>query len=138
MLLKALPFSISFILIPLVVMAATHGGWWIAGPFLWGWVMVGVLDKILALKTDALDPATSDGLLFWHKLVTWSWVSAQFGLIVFALWQITRPDHLTTWEAIGVAAGLGIATGGVGITYSHELVHQRNRWERWAGEFLLC
>ena len=81
--------------------------------------------------------AMRDEMLFWHKLVTWAWVPAQLGLIAFVLWQITRPDHLTTWEAVGVALGLGVATGGIGITYAHELIHQRNRSERWLGEILL-
>lgn len=89
------------------------------------------------LKTDNMDPATRDDLLFWHKLVTWTWIPLQICLIVFVLWQITLPGHLSTSEAIGVALGLGVATGGVGITFAHELAHQRNRWERWGGELLL-
>ncbi|MEM1162918.1 MAG: alkane 1-monooxygenase [Pseudomonadota bacterium] len=137
MLLKALPFSISFLMIPLVALAAIYGGWWIAVPFLWGWLAVGLLDKIIGLDTDNMDPKLRDDMLFWHKMVTWAWVPAQFALIVFVLWQATRPGHLTTGESIGVALALGAATGGIGIVYAHEMIHQRNRWEKWAGEFLL-
>ena len=136
MLLKALPFSISFLLIPLVAMAAVHGGWWIAAPFAWGWVLVSLLDKVLSLDTENMDPATRDAMLFWHKLVTWAWVPAQTGLILFTLWQASD-GHLSTWGSIGAAAALGVATGGIGITFAHEMVHQRNRWERLAGEVLL-
>ena len=32
---------------------------------------------------------------------------------------------------------LGVVTGTVGINFAHELVHQRNRWERWLGEWML-
>jgi alkane 1-monooxygenase len=134
---KALPFALSFTMAPLILLAAFHGGWWIAGPFLWGWVIVSALDRLTGADTTNLDPATADELLFWHKLVTWAWVPVQMALIVACLWQASRPGHLGTWEAVGVFAGLGLGTGGIGITFAHELVHQRNRWERLAGELLL-
>lgn len=137
MLLKALPFFISYLTAPMIILAALYGGWFIALPFLWGWVMISVLDRIMGLKTDNLDPQTRESVLFWHNMVVWTWVPLQLGLIAFTMWQITLPGHLGTWEAVGVAAGLGVATGGVGIVFAHELVHQRNRWERWAGELLL-
>ena len=137
MFLKALPFAISYTLIPLIVMAALHGGIWTVFPFIWGWVGVSLLDRVLGLDTENMDPATRDDLLFWHKLVIWTWVPLQMALIIFVLWQITVPGHLSTSEAISVAAALGVATGGIGITFAHEMVHQRNKWERWAGELLL-
>lgn len=136
MALKALPFASSFVLIPLVLVAAIQGGWWILAPFLFGWFVISMMDGVLSLDTDNIDPATRDSLLFWHKLVTWAWVPAQASLILATLWIATR-GHLGTGESIAAALGLGLATGGIGITFAHEMVHQRNRWERWAGEFLL-
>jgi alkane 1-monooxygenase len=138
MLLKALPFFISYITIPLVVMAALYGDWWCAAPFLWGWFAVPFLDRVMGLNTDNMDPTTKDSMLFWHKMVTWSWIPLQVALVLFVLWQITVPGHLTTSEQVWVAIGLGIATGAVGINFAHELVHQRNKWERWGGEVLLA
>lgn len=38
MFLKALPFFVSYLTIPLILAAATNGGWWIAAPFVWGWI----------------------------------------------------------------------------------------------------
>ncbi len=121
---------------PLVALAAVKGGWWIAAPFLWGWYIVPILDKILSLDTSSLDPATRDSTLFWHKAITRAWVPTQTVLILFTLWASTA-GHLSTGEAIGVAVALGVATGGVGIVFAHEMVHQKSRWERLAGEFLL-
>ncbi|MEM7059328.1 MAG: alkane 1-monooxygenase [Pseudomonadota bacterium] len=137
MLLKALPFAISYGLIPLVAVAAYYGGWLIALPFLYGWILTSVLDKVMSIDTDNMDPTTQNSLLFWHKFVTWAWVPSQMVLILYVLWQITQPGHLGTWEAVATAGALGIATGGIGITFAHEMVHQRNKWERWAGELLL-
>ena len=34
--------------------------------------------------------------------------------------------------------GIGGITGAVGITYSHELMHQKNKLERWMGDLLLA
>ncbi|MEM7743406.1 MAG: alkane 1-monooxygenase [Pseudomonadota bacterium] len=137
MFLKALPFFVSYITIPLVALAATFGGWWIALPFFWGWVAVTLLDRVMGLNTKNMDPATEGKLLTWYNMVTWSWVPLQTVLFLYAMYQMTIPGHLTTGEGIGVALGLGVATGGVGITFAHELSHQRNKWERLAGDYLL-
>jgi alkane 1-monooxygenase len=137
MLLKALPFALTFVQAPLILMAALHGGLWIAGPFVWGWVVVSLLDKAMGLDTANLDPATADEVLFWHKLVTWGWVPVQMALIVTCLWAVSIPGHLDTGAAFGVFAALGVGTGGIGFTFAHEMIHQRNRWERRAGELLL-
>ncbi|MEO1491223.1 MAG: alkane 1-monooxygenase [Pseudomonadota bacterium] len=137
MFLKALPFAVSFTLTPLVVMSALYGGYWIMGPFVWGWVCISLLDRALGKNTQNMDPATADSTLFWHSLITWIWVPIQMVLMALCLYQATHADHLTTWEAVGVMGGLGVATGGIGINFAHELVHQRNRWERTLGEWLL-
>ena len=42
-----------------------HGGWFIAIPFFWGWVGVTILDRILGLDTENMDPATEEKFLFW-------------------------------------------------------------------------
>ena len=137
MLLKALPFFLSYLTVPFVVVAALYGGWFIALPFIWGWVIITLLDRVMGLNTENMDPATRDSVLFWHNMVVWAWVPTQMILMAFVFWQIGMGGHLGPWESVGVAAGLGVATGGIGITFAHELVHQRNRWERWAGELLL-
>ncbi|MGD1922953.1 MAG: alkane 1-monooxygenase [Paracoccaceae bacterium] len=137
MLLKALPFAFSFTMAPMVAIAVTLGGWWIALPFFYGWVCIGMLDQSLGLDTKNMDPATEERFLFWHKAVIWAWAPIQTLLIIYSLWTITSPGHMTTSEQVFAALALGIPTGAIGITFAHELVHQRNKWERWLGEFLL-
>lgn len=137
MLSRALPFALSFTMAPMVAIAVTFGGWWIALPFFYGWVCIGMLDQAMGLDTGNMDPATEERVLFWHKAVIWAWFPVQMGLMVFSLWMITFPGHMTTTEQVFAALALGIPTGAIGITFAHELVHQRNRWERWMGEALL-
>ncbi|MEM7422543.1 MAG: alkane 1-monooxygenase [Pseudomonadota bacterium] len=137
MLLKALPFAISFTIAPMVVIAVMNGGWWLALPFVYSWVFIGSMDQLLGLDTDNMDPATEEQVLFWHKMVIWAWVPVQMVLIVFCMWQITRGGHMSAGEQVVAALALGIPTGAIGITFAHELIHQRNRWEKTMGEWLL-
>ena len=53
-----------------------------------------------------------------------------FGLIAY----VAPATHLATWEKIAVFFGVGVVTGTVGINYSHELMHQKSKVERWLAE----
>ena len=39
---------------------------------------------------------------------------------------------------VGAVIGVGVITGTVGINYSHELLHQKNKTERTLGDLLLA
>ena len=57
-----------------------------------------------------------------------------FGLIAY----VTGADHLSSLEKFGTFFGMGVVAGTIGINYSHELMHQTNRWERWMADILLA
>lgn len=137
MLIHALPFMISYLMIPTVVLAGLYGGWCLALPFLFGWVAVPAVDRLTGLNIRNLDPGIADKQLIWHRVITFGWVPLQIGLIIWCLWLIGTTDHLSTGEKLFLALGLGTATGGTGITYAHEMIHQKARWERRIGELLL-
>lgn len=137
MLSKALPFALSFTMTPVVVIAVTFGGWWIALPFFYGWICIGMLDQTMGLDTENLDPQTEEQHLFWHNAVIRTWFPVQMALMVYAMWSITLPGHMTATEQVFAALALGIPTGAIGITFAHELIHRRSRWERRIGELLL-
>jgi alkane 1-monooxygenase len=46
--------------------------------------------------------------------------------------------HLSGLEKILLFFGVGVASGTVGIVFSHELMHQKNRLERWLADLLLA
>lgn len=135
--LHALPFLISYTLAPAVVVAAHLGGWWLGLPFLVGWVLVPALDRVTGLNIRNVDPATPDDDLLWHRAVVIGWVPVQIVLILWCLWFVAGADHLLRWEKFGMFAGLGVATGSIGLTFAHELVHQRQIREKRLGELLL-
>lgn len=135
---NALPFWLSFLLVPLIWFSATTGGWAVLLVPLITWYFFSALDLLfgLNLKNAALDTADDD--LFWYRLLTTLWTPVQFLTLFSLIWYVTRADHLSTLEAIGVFFGVGVLTGTIGINYSHELMHQKSKLERWMGDILLA
>ena len=135
---RALPFWMSLALVPITWIAATQGGWTIFLMPLTAWGLFTLLDWITGQYTENADLDTGDDQLFWYRLITLIWFPIQFLTLFGTIWYVTRADHLNGWELVGIAFGLGVITGTVGINYSHELMHQKNKWERWLGDLLLA
>ncbi|MGJ8545774.1 MAG: alkane 1-monooxygenase [Sulfitobacter sp.] len=135
---RALPFWLSLLLIPLAWFCAYHGGWVIALMPLVTWTLFSLLDAALGLNLDNADPDTDEGDLYWYRLVTLIWVPAQIITLFGLIYYVTRAGHLDGWERFWMFFGVGVITGTVGINYSHELMHQRNRMERWLADILLA
>ncbi len=135
---SALPFALSLSLLPTVWLAATQGGWFLLLPPMGTWWLYAILDTTLGRNTQNPDTETPEADLFWYRLITWIWLPIQVVLIYSTLWYVTRAGHLELWEKFGVFFGVGVLTGAVGIVYSHELMHQSNRFERWLADLLLA
>jgi alkane 1-monooxygenase len=135
---SALPFFLSFILIPLVWTGAILGGWWLLLTPLVTWYLFSAIDLLVGLNTENADLETSDDQLFWYKLLTQIWVPLQFMTMMGLIAYTVRADHLNNWEVFGVMFGVGVMSGTVGIVYAHELMHQRNRFERLLGDLLMA
>lgn len=72
-----------------------------------------------------------------NRLITWLWVPIQLGLIVWALAVAGSDSHLSLVEVGAAFLALGILSGGIGIAYAHEMMHQTNRFERALAELLM-
>ena len=135
---NALPFWLSLSLLPLIWLAATRGGWALILPPLGTWWLYSVLDAIFGLNRENADPDTGEDQLFWYRLITLIWFPIQFLVIYGTIWYATGAAHLSTVEKLVLFFDVGILSGTVGIVYSHELMHQKNRLERWLGDLLLA
>lgn len=135
---RALPFWLSLGMVPLAVLGATVGGWTVVLMPIYGWTMVTILDAFLGLNEDQPDPTTPEADLFWYRLITLIWFPVQFVTIYGMIWWVTHTDHQGALETIVLFFGVGVISGTVGIVYSHELLHQKNRLERWLGDLLLA
>ncbi|SCZ70279.1 alkane 1-monooxygenase [Epibacterium ulvae] len=134
----ALPFWLSFALVPLVWVGAVKGGLWLLLTPAATWYLFSMLDGLLGLDTKNPDPLRADHDLRLYTLLTSAWVPVQ-AINLFALIAYIAPaEHLTAFEKFGVFFGMGILSGTIGITYSHELMHQKGKLERWLGDLLLA
>lgn len=135
---NALPFAMSFLLIPLAYLGAAYGGWLILLLPIATWYLFSVLDLAVGLNTDNADLDTSEEDMFWYRAITLVWAPAQFVMLFSLIAYVAPATHLTGLEKFGVFFGVGVISGTVGINYSHELMHQKNKIERWLADFLLA
>lgn len=134
----ALPFWISLGLVPLILIAATSGGWALLLVPAYALLLSSVLDALTGLNLQNADTETPDDALFWYRFITLIWFPIQFAIIFGLIWWTTHASDLRAWEKLGLFCGVGIISGGIGINYAHELMHQNNRLERWLGDLLLA
>lgn len=135
---NAMPFWLSLSLVPVAVFSAGMGGYWAILLPLWAWWLFTLLDAVLGLNLENADPQTPDADLFWYRLITLIWFPVQFAVIYGMIFYATRATHLGITEKLVLFFGVGVISGTVGIVYSHELMHQKNRFERWLGDLLLA
>ncbi|WP_298438227.1 alkane 1-monooxygenase [uncultured Jannaschia sp.] len=136
--LRALPFWVSLTLVPMVWFAAIQGGWWVALVPFYSWGMYSLLDALAGLEEGNADPEMERSGLGWYRAITLIWAPVQFATLFGLIWYATRADHLGAWELWGLFFGMGVLSGTVGINYSHELMHQKPRLDRWLGDILLA
>ena len=137
---RALPFWMSLLLVPVAVLGAVQGGWTVILLPVVTWFFFSLLDAILGLYTENADLETREDQLSWYRAITLIWAPMQFGLLYWLLWYVTGPGdaHLSALETIVLFFGMGVISGTVGINYSHELMHQKDRGERFLGDVLLA
>lgn len=135
---SALPFWLSFLLIPAVWLSALWGGWWLVLAPVITWYLFTILDAISGLNLENADPETEDAQLTWYKRLTSLWAPAQFLTVFGLIAYVPSAAHLSGFEKFAVFFGVGVMTGTIGINYSHELMHQKNKLERWLGDVLLA
>lgn len=135
---RALPFWLSMGLIPLAWLTALVGGWSVLLLPVVTWYLFSLLDAVVGLDLSNADLEATDEDLFWYRMITLAWVPLQFLTVFGLIWYVGQAAHLGTWERIGVFFGVGVITGTVGINYSHELMHQKAKLERWWGDILLA
>ena len=135
---SALPFWLSMLLIPVAWIGAVFGGWTVLLLPLLTWYLFALLDRLTGLNLDNADPDTPESDLYWYKLLTTLWVPAQVLTLFGLIWYVTHTGHLSTLEKLVLFFGVGVLTGTIGINYSHELMHQKSRFERALADLLLA
>lgn len=135
---NALPFWLSLLMIPLAFIGATVGGWTVVLLPLFSWGMFSLLDAITGLNEDNPDLSADQDDLIWYRFITLIWAPLQAITLFGMIWYVPQAAHLGTAEKIGLFFGMGVISGTIGINYSHELMHQKDRLERWLADILLA
>ena len=135
---QAVPFWLTLGLVPLALIGATFGGWYTALVPAYSILIYSSLDALTGLNDRNADPETPDDTLVWYKLLTLIWAPIQLTLQFGTIWYATHTSHLSGLELGVLFFGIGIISGTVGINYSHELMHQKNKAERWLADILLA
>ncbi|MEM8848536.1 MAG: alkane 1-monooxygenase [Pseudomonadota bacterium] len=136
--LHALPFWISLSMVPIVWFGAVMGGAWVLAVPIYGWGIYSILDRLAGLEERNADPNMERTGLGWYRAITLLWAPVQIITLFCLIWYATRADHLGGWELFGLFFGMGVLSGTVGINYSHELLHQKPKLDRWLGDILLA
>ena len=135
---EALPFWMSLALVPILIVAARQGGWALALPLAFTFLLISLADRLAGPNPRNADPETPESRLFWHRLITLIWYPIQIAVIYGLIWYVTRTGHLNLFERLVLFHGVGMMSGAVGIVYAHELMHQNNRLERWLADLLMA
>lgn len=135
---NALPFWMSLLLLPVVVSGAVLGGWATVLSPIAAWGVFSLLDALAGLDTANAPTDTPDADLFWYRLITLVWAPLQFAVLFGMILYVPQADHLGLAEKLMVFFGIGILSGTIGINYSHELMHQKPKAERWLADILLA
>ncbi|WP_187431934.1 Alkane 1-monooxygenase 2 [Roseobacter fucihabitans] len=135
---RVAPFWITLLLVPIAWLGAIKGGWSVLLLPLVSWYFFSLMDALLGRDTANADLDTPQTALFWYRAVTLIWAPIQFCLLFSLIWYVPQADHLSALEKIVLFFGVGVITGTVGINYSHELMHQKNRAERRMADLLLA
>lgn len=133
-----LPFWATLSLVPAIVFAAANGGWALVLPPFIGWVGYTLLDFLTGQSTENLDPQTPESKLVAYRALTLIWFPVQFALLFGMIGYVTSADHLVLWEKFALFFGVGVASGTIGINFSHELMHRPQRLDRWLADLLLA
>ena len=135
---NALPFWLSLGMVPLAVAGAWWGGWAVILLPVCSWGLFSILDALSGLNEENPDTDTPEAGLFWYRAITMIWFPLQAVILFGLVWYVPQADHLGTAEKVALFFGVGVISGTIGITYAHELLHQKNAVERWLGDLLLA
>ena len=135
---RALPFWASLAMVPLSIIGAHYGGLAVLLTPIGTWGLFSLLDAIIGQTRENADPATPDADLYWYRAITLIWFPVQATLLFALIAYTAHTTHLGGLEKIGLFFGMGVISGTIGITYAHELMHQKSKTERWLADLLMA
>lgn len=132
---RSLPHWLIYSVPLLAVLGLTMGGLWPLLAAAYVFVLIPLLEPLFG-RNISNDGAEGPARRWAFDLPLLVWVPAQLALLSWALLRLGQaPSSMLGFLAS--AAAVGLVTGGIGITVSHEWMHRSTRWERALAEILL-
>ncbi len=140
-LMGAVPFSITLLLVPLVIaMALDLLPDFV--PWVVPWVILPLVPYIKILETlcrndvPNLDRSTPESQVFWHMAILVLWAVLYPLLVMFILWAVCNMPTLLLYERLVLLVFCGMLGRLVTIT-SHDLIHRPKAWMRRLAAFTM-
>ncbi len=137
--LKKIGFFTAFILPALVIGGFYAGGYWNLLTIGFVFILIPAIDHWVGLDTHNVPkdqvPVISEE--WYYRFVTYVWTFVQFSFVVWACYVISLNQLSSFVEWFGFAMGVGLVTGGIGITVAHELGHKKSKLEQFYSKVLL-
>ena len=133
--LPTLPYFLSYLVPPIVVLCIYEGGWWTFAPLGLFFLALPLLDMAFGVAgrwREAPDLAFNT----YFRVVTWTWVPVHVVLLFWVLREIAG-GSLSRLEIVGSTLSMGMVAGTISATFAHEMIHRRHEWERTFGHVLL-
>lgn len=130
-----LAFCLPLLFCPLLISAWIFGGIFIILVPFFGYVLISIVDFIFGENKKNTINSTAN--INSYTVILYLWPFLQVLLLLGSLITICFFDHLSVFEAISLMLVQGIITGAVGITFAHELMHQKTKFERFLSDLLL-
>lgn len=108
--------------VPLLVMGALSGGYWVLGGLLFMTALAAGLDELIARIT----PASDDSEFPAANALSITLALAHFGLLFLTIRAFANPD-ISTLAKVGLVAAVGLFFGQVSNSNAHELIHRSTR-----------
>jgi alkane 1-monooxygenase len=126
--------------IPLLVIIGYYlGGWWNMLTLGFVFLIEPVFDSIGGLNINNFDSEKEkvEGSENFYRRLLYLWTIVQLSVLIWACFLVGSGSLIHSYEWIGFIFGVGLMTGGIGITVAHELGHKKSSIDRFMSKVLL-
>jgi len=135
--LKSMGFLFAYSLPVFWLLGVQLGGVWLWLTPVFVFIVIPLLDEVIGkdpynLPDEMVKEYSQRSI---YSFILYAWVLVQYGILLYGLYYVVT-HSLSLVEAVGITLGLGLITGGVGITVGHELGHKPGKLERFLAQAL--
>lgn len=136
---RALKYSLPFILFAGAWHSFTVTGWQVWLPLAWAWVAIPLLELFIKPSEKNLSAAEEEMAKAdkTYDLLLYAAFVFQYALLIKFLYVMTNDTTMQWYDVTGRIWVMGLLCGVFGINVGHELGHRANKVEQWLAKMLL-